>query len=167
MYMHIIGMSAIADPPVTRPSSLERQEFLDRQPTYWLKRSYQALRRRVDEQLRPAGISLSQRDALLTLYHYGSATHGALAERLGLEQSSVSRLIDGLARRSLVVARAGTTDRRSRLVSLTDDGKALLERTPGAAKLAGSILATKLSATERTELVRLLRKCTEALETAE
>ena len=159
-----MGMTALAEPPAALLSSADRQDFLDRQPTYWLKRSYQALRRRVDEQLRPTGITLSQRDALLTLYHHGPATHGCLAEKLGLEQSSVSRLIDGLARRGLVTVRAGVTDRRSRTVSLTDDGRTVLEQTPGAARLAGSVLATALSDLEREELIRLLRKCTEALE---
>ena len=30
------------------PPGLERREFLEQQPTYWLKRCYQSLRRHVD-----------------------------------------------------------------------------------------------------------------------
>jgi DNA-binding MarR family transcriptional regulator len=142
----------------------QRQDFLDRQPTYWLKRAYHALRRRVDEQLRPTGVSLSQRDALLTLRHHGPTAHGALAARLGLEQSSVSRLVESLSNRGLVVVCPAAHDRRRRVVSLTEQGGLVLQGTPGSSQLAGSILAAALSKGEREELIRLLRKCTEVLE---
>jgi MarR family transcriptional regulator for hemolysin len=108
---------------------------------------------------------LSQRDALLTLNHHGPATHLALTERLGLEQSSVSRLVDGLSRHGFVAVQTDDSDRRSRVVSLTKEGRRLLNRTPGTTALAGSALTGALTPAETEELIRLLRKCAEALET--
>lgn len=137
-----------------------RQEFLEQQPTYWLKRCYQALRRTVDCELRGHGISLSQRDALLTLFHDGPASQSDLCERLGLEQSTVSRLVDGLVQRRLVDLRPDETDRRARIARLTEEGKLLLARTPGSTFIAGECMTAGLSATERADLVRLLRHCT-------
>ena len=84
------------------PPGPERRAFLQAQPTYWLKRCYQALRRRVDADLRAYGLTLSQRDVLLALWEEGPLDQGMLRDRLGLEQSSVSRLVDGLARRGVV-----------------------------------------------------------------
>jgi len=145
-------------------SAAERREFLERQPTYWLKRAYQALRRRVDGELRPLGLTLSQREALLALNHLGPASQGSLASSLGLEQSSVSRLVDGLARRALVTVREDNRDRRSTIISLTDEGAWMLERTPGASGIAGHLLAQRLSEEEIHQLVDLLRRCTMAWE---
>jgi DNA-binding MarR family transcriptional regulator len=141
------------------PAGPERDEFLEQQPTYWLKRCYQALRRTVDAELKPYGLTLSQRDVLLLLYHDGSLDQGTLSERLGLEQSSVSRLIEGLARQSLVVVRPGEEDQRVRLASLTTKGEQALRQTPGSSALGGALMVDGLTLEERDELVRLLRHC--------
>src|SRR5436305_13320249 len=108
------------------PPGKERLGFLEQQPTYWLKRCYQALRRNVDGELRPYGLTLSQRDVLLTLYAEGPLDQGTLRDYLGLEQSSVSRLVDGLVRRGLVELQPGEDDRRVRVAALTDPGHELL-----------------------------------------
>jgi MarR family transcriptional regulator for hemolysin len=144
------------------PPGRERQEFLEQQPTYWLKRCYQALRRTVDSGLREYGLTLSQRDVLLTLYEEGPLDLTALRQRSGLEQSSLSRLVDGLARRELVQVQAGA-DRRTRIASLTRAGKDLLLNTPGASQLGGEHMVRGLTASEREELVRLLRRCADNL----
>ena len=144
------------------PPGRDRQEFLEQQPTYWLKRCYQALRRTVDYQLRAWDLTLSQRDVLLTLYEEGPLDQTALRERSGLEQSSLSRLVDGLARRGLVEVQPGS-DRRMRIASLTPAGEELLVQTPGSSKLGGEIMTAGLSAEERVELVRLLKRCSDNL----
>jgi DNA-binding MarR family transcriptional regulator len=82
---------------------------------------------------------------------------------LGLEQSSVSRLVDGLARRGLVHLTEGQNDRRVRIAALTDQGRALLVQTPGSSELGGEVMLQGLSHEERAELVRLLRHCTDNL----
>src|SRR5947209_4196032 len=112
------------------PPGRARQEFLEHQPTYWLKRCYQALRRTVDGGLREYGLTLSQRDVLLALYEEGPLDQTALRERSGLEQSSLSRLVEGLVRRGLVRVNPGE-DRRVRVASLTEEGEELLLRSPG------------------------------------
>lgn len=141
------------------PPGQQRREFLESQPTYWLKRCYQALRRTVDAGLREYGLTLSQRDVLLTLYEEGAMDQGKLRDRLGLEQSSVSRLVDGLVRRELVRLCPSETDRRVRIAGLSDEGRRLLLQTPGSSELGGRIMTTNLSEGEQHELVRLLKRC--------
>ena len=141
------------------PPGPERWEFLEQQPTYWLKRCYQALRRTVDQALREYGLTLSQREVLLALYEEGPLDQGTLRDRLGLEQSSVSRLVDGLVRRGLVEIQPGEMDRRVRIAVLSTEGEELLVRTPGSSELGGTIMLEGLTHAERSELVRLLKRC--------
>ena len=141
----------------------ERRAFLEQQPTYWLKRSYQLLRRRVDGELRAFGLTLSQRDVLLALYEEGPLDQTELRERLGLEQSSVSRLVDGLVRRGLVALQAGDADRRVRLAAITDEGRRVLLASPGSSELGGRIMVANMTPEDRRELVRLLRQCVDNL----
>jgi DNA-binding MarR family transcriptional regulator len=141
----------------------ERRAFLEQQPTFWLKRSYQLLRRTVDGELRAFGLTLSQRDVLLALYEEGPLDQSALRERLGLEQSSVSRLVDGLVRRQLVELQTGDTDRRVRLAALTTEGRDLLLTTPGSSELGGTVMVGDMTSEERRELVHLLQRCVDNL----
>jgi DNA-binding MarR family transcriptional regulator len=141
----------------------ERRDWLERQPTYRLKRRYGAMRRTVDGELRRYDLTLSQRDVLLALYEVGSLDQGALRDILGLEQSSVSRLVDGLVRRGLVALEPSPADRRVRIATLTDEGRELLRGTPGSSALAGTIMLDGLTAGEQQELVRLLKHCTQRL----
>ena len=148
--------------PYPLPPGPERREFLEQQPTYWLKRCYQALRRTVESELRRYGLTLSQRDVLLTLYEEGPLDQSTLTDRLALEQSSVSRLVDGLVRRKLVALQPGP-DRRRRLASITHQGEALLLKTPGSSALGGKVMTEGLTDEEQRQLVRLLERCTNNL----
>lgn len=144
------------------PPGEARERFLQQQPTYWLKRCYQSLRRAVDAGLREYGLTLSQREVLLALYEEGPLDQTSLRERSGLEQSSLSRLVDGLVTRGLIELRPGS-DRRVRIASITDDGRDLLHATPGASELGGEIMVAGLSPDERQQLIRLLRRCSDNL----
>jgi DNA-binding MarR family transcriptional regulator len=144
------------------PPGEARERFLEQQPTYWLKRCYQSLRRTVDAGLREYGLTLSQREVLLALYEEGPLDQTALRERSGLEQSSLSRLVDGLGKRGLIELRPGA-DRRVRIASITEAGRDLLHATPGASELGGEIMVAGLSVEERQELIRLLRRCSDNL----
>src|SRR6201995_3717918 len=55
-------------------------------------------------------------------------TMNELARLLGLDKSSITGLVDRAERRGLVMRVPSTTDRRAVLVSLTDEGRALVSR---------------------------------------
>lgn len=64
-----------------------------------------------------------------------------LAERAGVDRSTASSVIQRLARRGLVERREGT-DKRQRMIGLSDDGRALLaELTPAVETLQDELLA--------------------------
>jgi len=75
-------------------------------------------------------LSIVEYDVLFNLSRLPerSARPRDLTPLLLLSQPSVSRLIDRLARRGLVVKRADPADGRGTVVTLTDDGLALFRR---------------------------------------
>lgn len=73
------------------------------------------------------GISVSQSHALHLLDVEGDLTMTELSQRLYLELSTVTRLLDGLVDLGLVVRQADEDDRRVCRVQLTPKGRKLLE----------------------------------------
>jgi DNA-binding MarR family transcriptional regulator len=73
-------------------------------------------------------VSLSELMALGELADLESMSQQDLADRLGLEKSTVSRLAAGLARRGWMVRQRTPSNRRSYQLQLTDEGRAAAER---------------------------------------
>jgi DNA-binding MarR family transcriptional regulator len=75
-----------------------------------------------DDALAPAGLRTTQYSILARLQAEGTATVGGLAERLGMDRSTLSREVEPLVRDGLVDAQPGE-DRRRRMLSLTEHGR--------------------------------------------
>lgn len=69
------------------------------------------------------GVTVAQGYALLALPKNGETTMSTLSECLGLAQSTATRTVDQLVRKTLATRRPGEEDRREVLVSLTDLGR--------------------------------------------
>lgn len=99
----------------------------------------------------------------------GEVSMGELAERLGLAESSVTRLVDRLEELGLAERRPGVRgeDRRRVLASLTRSGRARVERAERArSEFMREILST-LEEREQRTLVRLFDKVVKVLEERE
>jgi DNA-binding MarR family transcriptional regulator len=72
------------------------------------------------------GLPFSRVRALRRLRRFGPLTHGALAEAMMVDRPAATVAVDDLCARGLVVRRAHPTDRRCKLVALTDGGWAML-----------------------------------------
>jgi DNA-binding MarR family transcriptional regulator len=80
------------------------------------------------------GVTMSQCVALETLHREGPMPVRELAERMGLDTSTVTRLVDVLVRDGLVRrARDEAGDRRRVFVSLSESGRELVRRLEGCA----------------------------------
>jgi len=91
-----------------------------------LMRAQQIVQARVDEVLRPFGLTFARYE-LLVLLHF--SRRGALpvtkaSLRLQVHPTSVTNAVDRLAAAGLVVRRPHPTDGRGTLVAITDDGRA-------------------------------------------
>lgn len=94
--------------------------------------SFHLLRRKLlhDHLHDPAltSISRTQFKTLLTLYHHGGDTMGAVSEYLGLERGSFTTVADTLLDQGLIQREQNPRDRRQSLISLSQEGLALIER---------------------------------------
>jgi DNA-binding MarR family transcriptional regulator len=77
-----------------------------------------------DRALAPAGLSINGYSILARLGQLGPLPLGALAARLGMDRSTLSREIEPLIAAGFVEARADSSDRRRRVLALSAEGKA-------------------------------------------
>ena len=76
---------------------------------------------------RVAGLSVPHFRALALLGRVGRSSLTEIAEHLGLSVPSVSRMVQTLVGRGLLVREAGTADRRQISLRLSDRGRAVLK----------------------------------------
>ena len=73
------------------------------------------------------GVTLAQCLVLLGIDEHGHLTMGQLALNLKLDQSTLSRTVDGLVRKKLVARLRDDSDRRLVWIRLTEDGASTCE----------------------------------------
>src|SRR5690625_4450033 len=89
-------------------------------------------RRTLDAQLAKAGLSDATWVPLIHLQEAGDGiTQKALAERVGVDASSLVRVLDILSRQGLIERRAAEHDGRARLVHLTAAGRKRVDEIRG------------------------------------
>jgi MarR family transcriptional regulator, lower aerobic nicotinate degradation pathway regulator len=85
-------------------------------------------------------------------------TINELAGLLGLDKSSTSGLVDRAQRRGLVTRIASTADRRSVLVSLTEEGRGLVAQVAETFDADVSLMLARLSPSQRRMLSALVSR---------
>jgi len=103
------------------------------------------------------GLSIIQA-RLLGVLRDRKPTMNELARLLGLDKSSVTGLVDRAERRGLVIRVPSTTDRRAVLVSLTDDGRALVSQAAACFETDVMTMLGRLPARDREALSRLVSR---------
>jgi MarR family transcriptional regulator, 2-MHQ and catechol-resistance regulon repressor len=94
-------------------------------PQLWwvMARSHHALRLLAEQSITNAGLCLTDFAALEALLHKGPLTISAIQNKVLLASGSMTAAIDRLEERGLVVRKSTSSDRRARLVQLTQEGK--------------------------------------------
>lgn len=123
-----------------------------------IMRAQQIVLARVDEALRPLGLTFARYEALvlLTFSRRGSLPLGKMGERLMVHPASVTNIVDRLERQSLLRRVPHQTDRRTTLAEITDEGRALVLLATKEVVKSGFGL-DKLSETELDDLSGTLR----------
>jgi len=91
-----------------------------------VQRAARALARRYDEALRPVGLTNGQFSLMMSLNRPEPPRIGEVADLLAMDRTTLTANLKPLERRGLVTVAVDETDRRSRRLSLTDAGRALL-----------------------------------------
>jgi DNA-binding MarR family transcriptional regulator len=109
------------------------------------------------------GLSLSQGSALVDLERHGSLRPNDLVALLGLEKSSISRLITVLEKKKLLRIQRQAQDGRSKLLRLTPHGHRTAQRINAIADRSVSEPFAKLTAKEQKQTVKVFERWTEIL----
>ena len=136
----------------TAPSD-EAGEFLT-----LLHAALRSVRREASERLEPAGTTPGQFRMLRFLARCdGPCRLGAVASALDVAPRSVTSKVDDAERAGLVRRTPDPHDRRATLVELTPQGRDVVEQVGAERSSSAGTLLARLDATERAELLRLLR----------
>ncbi len=92
----------------------------------YVQRAARALARRFDDALRPVGLTEGQFSLLMSLNQPAPPTMGDVASLLVLDRTTLTANLKPLQRRGLVKVTADRNDKRSRRLTLTAAGRALL-----------------------------------------
>lgn len=93
---------------------------------YRVYTTQRALFRSLEACVAQAGLTPGQWNALSQLAEHGAMTQKQLAERLQKEQATVTRSIERLVQRGLVVRTPNPQDRRANIVDITPEATRLL-----------------------------------------
>jgi DNA-binding MarR family transcriptional regulator len=129
--------------------------------TYWISRLASLMRESFNLALKDAGVSWPQWMILNCLYHNNAQTPAQLADCLGIDRSAITRLLDRLAEKTLILRTHDDGDRRSVRVTLTEYGSAEMPAIDERARAHQASFLSHLPATEvrafKGNLQKLLR----------
>ena len=117
------------------------------------------IQRELDRVFAQHGLAGADFDVLATLRRSEAPlTPGALSRSTMVTTGGMTKLLDRLEARGLIRREPDARDRRGRLIVLTDDGRALADRTVEAHLENEQRLLADLSEAEREKLAALLRE---------
>lgn len=120
-----------------------------------LAEAARAWRARLDERLRPLGLSQARWIILLQLSRHGDGVaQKTLAGRVGIEGPTLVRLLDRMTEDGWLERRESEQDRRSKTVHLTDKARDVIEEIR---KVATTLRTELLAGTTPEELETTLR----------
>jgi DNA-binding MarR family transcriptional regulator len=126
---------------------------------YLVKQLELAARARLDDIVRPVGLTALQYTALTVLERHDDMTSARLARNSFVTAQSMADMIAILESRGLIERRRDASDRRRLLVALTPAGRALLDRCREPVAELESAMVADLTPAEVSELRRGLRAC--------
>jgi DNA-binding MarR family transcriptional regulator len=118
--------------------------------------------RAVNDEMSGCGLSLARTKVLLRLRERGPIRQSVLAADFGLSPHSITDIVDGLERLGMAERRPDPTDRRAKLVAITDAGQAGLDVANATRQRLLTQVFGALSEADRAALLRLLDTLDEA-----
>ena len=127
--------------------------------TFVINKVAERVDRRIEAVVAPFDLTFRQYGLLIFLQSEGPQAQIAISRQVGLDRTSVMRLVDELEQRDLVRRDPDPNDRRKNNVVLTDAGHELLARSLDEVKQAErEEIYAALSEQEQAQLLSLLRR---------
>jgi DNA-binding MarR family transcriptional regulator len=130
---------------------------------YLLKQVDMAVRARMDEMFRPAGLTALQYSAQTVLERHPDLTSAELARNSFVTAQTMADMVTTLESRGLVDRRRDPEDRRRLVLSLTTAGRRLLGRFRNRVSALEDEMLAGLSRTQSSQLRESLVACRTAL----
>ncbi|HJQ13506.1 MAG TPA: MarR family transcriptional regulator [Anaerolineales bacterium] len=114
------------------------------------------------------GLSMPQFGILMQLHYRGNCAVGDISERFDITNAAASQLVDKLVQSRLIQREEDPSDRRAKLLNLTDKGKTLIQQGIEERYRWVDQLAEKLTAKERAkvdEAITILMEAAKKMET--
>ena len=114
------------------------------------------------------GLSMPQFGILMQLHYRGNCAVGDISERFDITNAAASQLVDKLVQSRLIQREEDPSDRRAKLLNLTDKGKKLIQQGIEERYRWVDQLAEKLTAEERAqvdEAITILMEAAKKMET--
>ena len=132
-----------------------------------MKRAESAVKSRFVQQVVPKRLTVVQFNALRHLHWYGGEsgmTISELGEHLGLAHSTVSGLVDRLARDGWIIRRKSESDRRRSQVQLTAQSEQLFQERVESATSFWQQTVGQLTPEEQAQLIESLQRLKQVME---
>jgi DNA-binding MarR family transcriptional regulator len=129
---------------------------------FWMRMVSNQVSGSFARKLEAAGVTVTEWVVLRTLFGDGAAP-SAVAEAVGLSRGQVSKLVDALTRRGLVLREESASDRRYQRLRLSARGEAVVPRLAALADANDADHFACLNPGERRKLFELLKKAAAAL----
>jgi DNA-binding MarR family transcriptional regulator len=126
---------------------------------YMVKQVELAVRARLDDIVRPAGLTATQYTALTVLERHPDMSSAQLARSSFVTAQSMADIVTALEARALIERHRDKTDRRRLVVALTDEGRALLDRCRDEVAALEATMLTGLSVPQTKSLRAVLAAC--------
>ncbi|MCF2529115.1 MarR family winged helix-turn-helix transcriptional regulator [Yinghuangia soli] len=118
--------------------------------------------KQTEEQRLGEAVDLTVREQVaLTAIAEGAPTQLAIAQKAGLDKSTLIPVLDQLERKKLVERRPDPADRRARVVTMTPAGRRVLTRSAPVVAAVEEDLLADLTPDEREQLRGLLQRVVE------
>lgn len=125
---------------------------------YIIRQAQLALHRTIDGRMAELDLTALQWVPLLMLANQKGQTAAELSRCLGVDTSTMTRMLDRLEAKGLLVRKRSVEDRRVIFLELTEEGRVLAERIPYVMAESLNLHLRDFSRQELDELKRLLRK---------
>lgn len=128
-----------------------------------LMKAHYALRDVALHSIESTGMCFSDFAVLEALLHKGPLAVNVIGAKVHLTSGSITTAVDRLEKRGLVTRQNDASDRRSRIVVLTDEGRKNIEALFAAHEADMNQALDALPASDRMELIGLLKKLGRAM----
>lgn len=112
----------------------------------------------IDTHMEPHGITAAQFKVMIIIAQFGVDTPAELCRHLSLDSGSMTRMLDRLEQKGLLLRKRCADDRRLVRLALTEEGQALADKLPEIGVNAMNQLAGALDSEELQTLEAILKK---------